>query len=157
MLSRDFAGGLAAIVLGSLYLYFAFQQRVSALADTIGPAGMPKVLGILMIALGLVLCLQALYQTYRLKVADSRQWQGQGRKLLRAAGLLCLAIAYLLVVSYLGYALSIAILLCIVALYLGAKPGWQLGLVALGGATMLWAIFVIVLGVQMPAGMLLQG
>ena len=76
---------------------------------------------------------------------------------MRAAGLLCLAIAYLLVVSYLGYALSIAILLCFVALYLGAKPGWQLGLVALGGATMLWAIFVIVLGVQMPAGMLFQG
>jgi putative tricarboxylic transport membrane protein len=156
--TKDFTGGLAAICFASFYLYRAFQQRVSALADTIGPAGMPKVLGFLMLALGIILCLQALYRTFNTASqtntaeTNASEWQGEGKKILSAFGLLGLAIVYLLIVSFLGYALSIAILLAAVALYLGATLSWKLGVIALGGAGLLWAIFVILLGVPMPSG-----
>ncbi len=152
LFTRDFVGGLAAILLAGFYLVFAFRQRVSALADTIGPAGMPKVLGFLMLGLGILLCANSLYQSIRHKEKLTSQWQGQGHRILRAFGLLSLAIVYLLLVNMLGYALSIAILLALVALYLGASPDWKLGLTALLGAGFLWTIFVILLDVPMPAG-----
>ena len=150
--TRDFAGGLAAICFASFYLIRAFQQRVSALADTIGPAGMPKVLGFLMLGLGIILCLQSLIKSFRSTENLPSDWQQEGKKILDAFGLLGLAILYLLVVGFLGYALSIALLLAAVALYLGASLSWKLGLIALGGAGLLWTAFVILLGVPMPAG-----
>lgn len=113
---------------------------------------MPKVLGFLMLGLGLILCAQALYRSFKASAAAESEWQGQGKKILRAGGLLCLAVLYLLLVSILGYALSIAILLALVALYLGAALNWKLGLIAIAGAGLLWTIFVILLGVPMPSG-----
>lgn len=150
--TRDFAGGLAAICFASFYLYRAFQQRVSALADTIGPAGMPKVLGFLMLGLGIILCLQSLIRTLQTTESLPSDWQQEGKKILAAFGLLGLAIIYLLLVGFLGYTLSIALLLAAVALYQGASLSWKLGLIALGGAGLLWTAFVILLGVPMPAG-----
>ena len=58
MLTRDMVGAIAAILIGAVYLYFAHQLRVSALDDTLGPSGMPRILGWLMIALGAVLMVQ---------------------------------------------------------------------------------------------------
>jgi putative tricarboxylic transport membrane protein len=150
--TRDFAGGLATIFLAIVYLVFSFRQRVSALADAIGPAGMPKVLGFLMLGLGIMLCAQSLYQSISRSEDPASQWQGEGFRLLRALGLLIIAIAYLLLVNLLGYALSIAISLALVALYLGAVANWKLVITALLGAGFLWTIFVILLDVPMPAG-----
>jgi len=152
IMTRDFVGGLAAIVLAGFYLMFAFRQRVSALADTIGPAGMPKVLGFLMLSLGLVLCAQSVYQSIKNSEDLSAEWQGQANKILKAFGLLGLAVAYLLLVGVLGYAITIALLLGLVALYLGAEISWKLGMISVAGAALLWAIFVILLDVEMPAG-----
>jgi hypothetical protein len=73
---------------------------------------------------------------------------------LWAAGLLAIGIAYLLVVEALGYLVSIALLLIGVALYQGAAAGWRLPLIGIGGALFLWALFVLVLGVSMPRGLL---
>ena len=155
MLSKDFVGGLIAILLGSLYLFIAFQQRVSALADTVGPAGMPKVLGILMLSLGVILCVQSVVHSLKTNAPALAEWQGEGKRFVRAFGLLCLAIVYLVLVSILGYALAIAVLLTLVALYLGAQFSWQLAAIAIGGAAILWAIFVLLLDVPMPSGILL--
>lgn len=156
MLSRDFIGGIAAIVLGGLYLFFAFDQRVSALADSIGPAGMPKVLGILMVTLGVILCIQAICHSIKTVSTGLGEWQGQGKQILRAFGLVCLGVVYLGMITILGYAVSIALLLALVAIYLGAPINWHVAGIAIGGAGILWAIFVLLLDVPMPSGIFFQ-
>ncbi|MBT5032717.1 MAG: tripartite tricarboxylate transporter TctB family protein [Proteobacteria bacterium] len=152
MFSRDFVGGLAAVVTGSLYFFLSLNLRSSALADSVGPAGLPKILGGLMISLGLILCAQALYRSIKSNRLETNEWHGQGRRILRAFGLLCLGVGYLLLVKTLGYALSIAILLALVAVYQGASANWHLAAIASVGAGTLWAIFVLLLDVPMPSG-----
>ncbi|MGK0297909.1 MAG: putative tricarboxylic transport membrane protein [Gammaproteobacteria bacterium] len=152
MLSRDFVGGLVAVVAGGIYLFFSLQLRTSALADTIGPAGLPKVLGVLMISLGVILCIQSLFTYFKSGKPEISEWQGQGRRIARAFGLLSLGIGYLLLVKSLGYAISIGILLALVALYQGATANWRVVVISTGGAATLWAIFVLLLDVPMPSG-----
>jgi putative tricarboxylic transport membrane protein len=143
---------LAAIIIGSLYLYFTLQMRTSSLADTVGPAGVPRVLGILMILLGIVLCVQSFITHLKSPRPFKSEWTGQPERILRAAGLLLLAIGYLVVVNTLGYTLSVAILIMLAALYLGARFSWRVPAIAAGGALSLWLIFAWLLGIAMPAG-----
>jgi putative tricarboxylic transport membrane protein len=150
MITRDFAGGAAAMLIGAVYLYHAYQIRVSALDDTLGSGGMPRAYGWLLVGLGVVLCLQA--AVARARRAPQGEWRGQGRRVLWAAGLLAFGIAYLFVVETLGYLLSIALLLIGVALYQGAPVSGRLVLVGIGGALFLWSLFAVVLGVSMPRG-----
>ena len=158
MLTRDMVGAIAAILIGAVYLYFAHQLRVSALDDTLGPSGMPRILGWLMIALGAVLMVQAFAARRAVAVAaqpaEKGEWEGQGRKIAYAAGLLAIGAAYLFVVETLGYLISIALLIIATATYLGA--GFKGRVVAIGvlGAVFLYAMFVALLGVRMPAGIL---
>ena len=158
MLTRDMVGGIAAVLIGAVYLYFAHQLRVSALDDTLGPSGMPRILGWLMIALGAVLMVQAFAAGRAVAVAaqpaEKGEWEGQGRKIAYAAGLLVIGAAYLFVVETLGYLISIALLIIATATYLGA--GFKGRVVAIGvlGAVFLYAMFVALLGVRMPAGIL---
>jgi hypothetical protein len=155
MISRDLVGGAAAVLIGAVDRFYAYQIRTSALDDTLGPGGMPRSYGWLLVGLGLVLCLQAaVSRTARAARAIKDEWSGEGRRVLWAAGLLAIGIAYLLVVEALGYLVSIALLLIGVALYQGAAAGWRLPLIGIGGALFLWALFVLVLGVSMPRGLL---
>lgn len=158
MLTRNFVGGLAATTLGGIYLYYASMLRVSSLADSFGPRGMPLVYGGLMLGLGLVLMAQAIITHINLP-ADQRsrlreEWEGQRRKVAWAAGLVGLAMAYVLLVSFLGYFVSLALLIGAVAIYLGAPLGWRPLVISLAGATVLWLIFAVILDVSMPSGFL---
>ncbi len=152
MLSKDFTGGVAAIVIGSVYLYFSLQIRSSPLTDTVGPAGLPKILGVLMILLGAILALQATYRYLKTKTPTQSEWTGQQTRILRAAGLLLLGIGYLLIVNTFGYALSISILILFAAMYQGARFNWQVPVIAAGGGLCLWLVFDRLLGISMPAG-----
>ncbi|WP_341214322.1 tripartite tricarboxylate transporter TctB family protein [uncultured Limimaricola sp.] len=159
-MSRDLVGGLGTSIIGTVYYYYASQLRVSALDDSFGPAGLPKTYGLIMIVLGLAIATDSLLRARRNRaagIAPQAQWTGQGQKILRAAGLLCIGIAYLLLVNWAGYAISIALLLMATALYRGAPPSWRVLAVSVGGAAALWGIFVLLLGVSMPSGVLLPG
>lgn len=154
MITRNLTGGLLTFVLGSVYLYFAYGIRKSALADTMGAGGVPRVYGWVMVGLSVILICQALWGYIRSKekISLREEWQGQGMNTLKAAGLLCFGIVYLLIVDVLGYLLSIALLLFGVALYRGAPFGLRLAAISIGGAIFIWGIFVLVLGVRMPPG-----
>lgn len=158
MLTRDFVGGVASIAIGAVYLIFAYQLRSSALDDSMGPGGLPRLYGWLLIGLGAVLTIQALLSS-RLQAAgdapeEEREWEGQGRKVVLAAGLLAIGVGYIFVIETLGYLLSVAVLLAATALYLGAGHKGRVLAVAVLGAVFLWVMFVIVLGVRMPSGLL---
>jgi putative tricarboxylic transport membrane protein len=159
MLSRDFVGGVATIVIGSVYLYFAYQLRVSALDDSMGPSGMPKVYGWLMVALGAMLTVQSFVAQRAMAAGrtprpEKGEWDGQGRKIAYAAGLILIGIAYLFVVDTLGYVISIALLVSVTAAYLGAGFSARVVAIGIAGAVFLWAMFVALLGVRMPSGIL---
>ena len=156
MITRNLAGGLLSLLLGSVYLYFAYGIHRSALADTMGAGGVPRLYGWLLIGLSILLICQALWAYLRssVKISWGEEWRGQGMKSLKAAGLLCFGIVYLLIVDKLGYLLSISLLLFSVALYRGAPFGLRLVVTSIGGALFIWVIFVLVLGVHMPPGIL---
>jgi putative tricarboxylic transport membrane protein len=168
-MTRDLVGGILAILIGASYFAFALQIRASSLADGVGPAGLPKVLGILMIGLGIVLCAQALLSARRralplpadARVAgDSDSDDALRRSGLagpaRAGGLLAIGIVYLLIVRTVGYVPAIAVLIITAALYGGAAPGWRVVAIGLAGAIFYYVLFVLVLGIPLPAGDLLS-
>lgn len=155
MLSRDFVGGLAAILIGAVYLVFAYGLRTSALDDSVGPGGLPRAYGWMMLALGLMIAAGSAIKHVRSGAASDlrSEWKGQGRRVLWAAGLLAIGAGYIFGISTLGYPLAIALLLVAVSLFQGARPGLHIVAVGIGGAAFLWVVFVLVLGVSMPKGL----
>lgn len=159
-LTRDFVGGMGTSLIGAVYYYYATQMRVSALDDTVGPSGLPKAYGLIMIALGLAIAGFALFKSYRERAAGvelENEWLDQGKKFIRAGGIVAIGILYILIVPYIGYAPAIAILLFATAFYQGAPRTWRLIAIPLGGGLALWCIFVLLLGVSMPDGILFPG
>jgi hypothetical protein len=166
---RNLIGGVAAILIGAGYLTMALRLRESALADAVGPAGFPKLLAGSMMVLGIILCVQSLLAKRARRAsapvaaggqipededldADARRSGWIGTR--RAAGMLALGIAYLIIVPYLGYVPSIALLIVAAALYQGAAWSWRLPAVAAAGAVVYWLVFVQLLGIPLPAGLI---
>jgi putative tricarboxylic transport membrane protein len=169
IMQRNLITGIAALVIGAGYLAMALQLRASALADAVGPAGLPKVLGFLMLGLGLILCIQAALAGRerpsrvavaaaphgRAEVDPADDAEGMGLAGLgRAGGLLAIAAAYLLVVRVVGYPVAVAALLIAAAIHGGVKPTWRLVLIAIAGAAAYWVLFVVILGIPLPGGIL---
>lgn len=157
---RDFVGGIAAIVIGAGYLAMTLNIRASALDDTVGPAGLPRMLAVLMIALGASLCFKAIVAgRIRRKVGPvsdegaTAEAQGIGiGGVLKAGGLLLIAVGYLVAVRPLGYLPSVFALIVAAALYGGATLNWKIFAIAAGGAVFYWLLFVLALGIPLPAG-----
>lgn len=162
MNSRDFVGGIAAIVIGSGYLMMTLDIRASALDDTVGPAGLPRTLAILMIALGVVLCLKAIIVDRRWRKAGPVSDEGATAEaggigiggVLKAGGLLVIAAGYLVAVRPLGYLPSVFALIVAASLYGGVRLSWRVFAIAAGGAIFYWLLFVFALGIPLPAGQL---
>jgi hypothetical protein len=159
---RNLIGGIATILIGLAYLAMTFQIRASALDDSVGPAGFPKALAFMLTGLGLILCVQSLWalRARRLAAAptpaDASGGEGRGgaQGMLRAAGMLALGIAYLLILRRLGYVPSIALLIIAAALYLGTPFSWRVVAIGVAGAVVYWVVFVRVLGIPQPPGLL---
>jgi hypothetical protein len=152
LLSRDFVGGIAAIVIGSFYLVLAYDLRSSALDDIVGPGGMPRAYGWVMVLLGVALCVVTLVANWRKTMDD--QWKDQGRRILWAAGLLGIGIVYLLIVNFVGYLVSMVMLIAATMVYHGERFSRKVLATSVFGGTMLWALFVFILDVHMPPGLL---
>jgi putative tricarboxylic transport membrane protein len=152
ILSRDFVGGVVAVLIGVFYLSFAYDLRSSALDDLVGPGGMPKAYGWVLVGLGIALCLVTLVTRWRSEMAG--EWNDQGRRIAWAAGLLGIGILYLLIVKSLGYLLSMMLLIAATMIYHGERPSAKVLAVSAFGGVVLWALFVFVLGVSMPPGLL---
>lgn len=161
MLTRDIVGGGAALAIGAGYLAMAMDLRTSALDDAVGPAGVPTVLGGLMVVLGLCLLLQGIVTRRGARAtgpaieedADEGDSERVARSgLVRAGGLLAIAVGYLLIVRLVGYVPAIAALIIAAALHGGASPGWRVVAIGVAGALFYYVLFVLVLGIPLPAG-----
>ncbi|GEM_PF-713339 len=152
ILSRDFVGGIAAIIIGTFYLSLAYDLRTSALDDIFGPGGMPRVYGWAMVLLGVTLCIVTVVSRWGKDTPG--EWKGQGRRIAWAAGLLGIGIGYLLIVKSLGYLISMVLLIAATMIFQGERFSMRVLATALFGGALLWALFVFVLGVSMPPGLL---
>jgi putative tricarboxylic transport membrane protein len=109
----------------------------SRLSGSVGADGLPKMLAVTLGILSAGLIAQTLLM---MKLASPTARAGEGDKSghwmqhLRALGMIALGAAYLVLVPYLGYVLSIGLLLLAVALYNGKRPSAGLFLFAALGA-----------------------
>ena len=126
----------------------------SRLGGSVGADGLPKTLGIALGVLSLGLIAQTLLMARAAPAAAvERVNRAERRNLhLRALGMIVIGAVYVAVVPYLGYVLSIALLLLAVALYNGKRPSRGLVLFTILGAVVFYVLFVQILDVPLPAG-----
>ena len=152
---KDLIGALILLLIAIGYYYFASDINQSALDDEIGAAGLPTVYAILLSAVAFALAAKALivWRFTRTAVTHpTHDLEGDGRKLLCAAGMLGIGVAYVVAVRFSGYLIALAAVIALAALYQGERAGWRLARIAVGGGAAFWILFDRVLGIDMPSG-----
>ena len=144
-MNRDGVLGLLLLAVAATYYAAADAIPPSTLADAVGPGGLPK-------AYAVVLGVLAIGQLARARAGGVRRPAVSRQLLLRVAGLLGLGVVYLIAVPWAGYPLSIAGLLIGTTYYQGGRLDRRVVAVGVGGAALLWLVFVQVLGIQHPVG-----
>jgi putative tricarboxylic transport membrane protein len=159
--NRDLVFGIATLLVAAVYYGFAVAIPQSDLAEPVGPQGLPRVYALLLAALSLILIARSL----RSGESASRKAERQnpepsesripdpGSRLLRVIGMLLIGVAYIIVLPWLGYLLSIAALITATIYFQGGVINGRSILVALSGAVCLWLLFIWLLRIQYPAGL----
>ena len=156
---RDLAFGAATLVLSAVYYWMAASVPLSQLSDGIGPQGMPKVYSVILAALSLLLMAGALREPAPKKTEDSEQANGDEKTtaspLLRAAAVLLVGVVYLFVVPWVGYPIGIAALILATVYCQGASLNRSAVLIAICGAAFFWVLFVALMGIAQPPGIVI--
>jgi putative tricarboxylic transport membrane protein len=155
-MSLDLAFGLAMLALAGGYYTTAAAIPPSFLDDVVGPAGLPK-------AYSFVLAGLAAVQVVRALVTMRRQPPGAAGPARRALGdsriavTLGIGITYGVVLPWLGYPASIALLLVATAGYMAGGINRRVVAVAVAGGAVFWLLFVWLLGIPQPEGIWTSG
>jgi hypothetical protein len=72
---------------------------------------------------------------------------------MRVVGMLLIGIAYIFVLPYLGYLLSVAMLIAATTYFQGGPLNLRTLLVSVSGAVLFWTLFIWLLRIQYPAGL----
>jgi hypothetical protein len=147
--SRDLAFGGVMLALGITYYWLTTGIPPSALDDAVGPVGMPRLYAVLLVALSVVTMVRAmlavlLRQPLHRESALRRSW--------RFSGMLLLGVLYVVIVPWLGYLPSIALLIAGTAWYQGGAINRRVIIVSASGALLLWLLFVAFLRIPQPPG-----
>ena len=177
---RELVLGCATLALAAGYYLMAARIQQSDIADVIGPQGLPRTYAALLAALSVILIVRSLIATraQRARAASpisaassvSIASPAEATKDIRGAspvratqdiprnvgwrvfGMLMNGVIYILVVPWLGYMLSIAALIAATVYYQGGGFNRRVAAVAIGGALLLWLLFVRILHIAHPAG-----
>jgi hypothetical protein len=147
---------LAAAILLSIagaYGWATLQIPSSTLDDGVGPRGFPLVLTAALAAVALAIAVRALVTARVGARADDYTKEAEARW-PRALGVLAFGALYIPATAVFGYSLALFLLLVAVPLYEGARFSWRVPAVAAGGAVIFYVLFVVVLGVRQPEGLL---
>lgn len=161
ILTRDTWIGVVMLVVAGVYWLEASKIRVSPLDDGIGAGGLPKSLAVALGALAIILIVRSVlgavfFPSSRIDEQESSKSTAETLKPhLRAVGMIGLGVGYLLLLSTLGYAITIALLLLAASLYIGADLNVRTLLVAAIGGIVYHFLFVEFLGIPLPAGKIL--
>ena len=146
-MNRDVVLGCAALALAIGYYLAAAAIPDTLLSDAIGPQGLPKIYAVVLALLAIVLLIQSRVRP------DTTESHIDRRVLARVAGMLAIGILYILVVPWLGYVPTIAILIAGTTYYQGGVMSGRVAIMSTCGAIFLWLLFVALLAIPQPAGL----
>lgn len=158
-MNRDLVFGTAALAVAAIYYALASTIPPSQLADPVGPQGLPTTYAIILAALSMVLIARSLRATNREPTnheppnPEPPNRESSTRRMLRVTGMLLIGVAYILVLPYLGYLLSVALLISATTYFQGGPVNGRTVVVALSGAALFWMLFIWLLRIQYPAGL----
>ena len=149
-MARDLSCAAILLIIAAGYYSVASHIGRSALADEVGPAGLPVVYAVVLAIVALVLAGKAVL----LRAVDSAAAAGGpalGFGLRRAGGVFAIGVGYVLIVPLAGYFLTLVLVIAAMALYQGERASARLATIAVAGAALFWLLFVRLLGIPMPA------
>lgn len=160
---RDVWVGLGAIALSAWYWREADSIPISPLDGAVNAAVIPKALAWAMVGFSVILILRALaveamyVRAARQAARPAPRPEDEGRDFtpaqhLKAAGVLAIGIGYLLILPWLGYVPSMALLVGATSIYIGARAGAYSAGVAVAVAVAYDLLFVRLLDIPLPAG-----
>jgi hypothetical protein len=157
-MNRDFVFASLTLALAVVYYLMADAIPTSLLSDAVGPGGLPKAYALIMAGLSVILMAQSLAKQRRLaarglsSLDEAGTVRLQWAQIYRALGLLAIGFFYVLVVPWLGYIPTLAVLIAGTCYYQGGTLGPRVGVTALIGALFFWVLFVLVLRIPQPPG-----
>ena len=150
-MNRDLVFGSATLAVAVIYYALTSTIPPSGLADPIGPQGLPKMYAIVLAALSVLLIARSLRTRANAEPRTSEP--SNHRAAARVAGMLLIGIAYIFVLPYLGYLVSVALLIATTTYFQGGPLNRRTILVAISGAVIFWTLFIWLLRIQYPAGL----
>jgi putative tricarboxylic transport membrane protein len=147
----DFVLGLGSIALAAVYWAIAARIPESLLSDSVGATGFPSAIALALAITGALLALRSARD--RIGNAGPIAW----REHARAAGLLAILAAYVMVMPLAGYPVTLAVLVGAVAAYAGARGAVSLIVTSALAGVLFWLAFAKLLGVAMPLGSWMSG
>ena len=154
MRTGDLIAAAVLLIVAAGYFVASGEINRSALADEVGAAGVPVVYAATLAGLAVALAIKALIAArFGAGTSGDGNFARVRRRLVRAAGMLAIGVAYLAVVAVAGYLLTLVAVVAVVALYQGERLGWRLAGIAAGGGVLFFVFFDRLLGVDMPAGL----
>ncbi|HEX9877774.1 MAG TPA: tripartite tricarboxylate transporter TctB family protein [Gammaproteobacteria bacterium] len=152
-MARDLTCSLVLAAIAVVYYLLASSIGASALADEVGPAGLPLAYAVLLGAVALLLAAKTALEYWLARAAvapQQRSGPGMGFVLRRAAGALAIGAGYVAIVDVIGYWLALGLLIPAMALYQGRKLGRGLIVISITAASAFWLLFVWLLDIPMP-------
>ncbi len=156
-MNKDLLSGLVLLLIAALYYAATGSIADSTLSDEVGATGLPRVLTYMLAGLGGLLVVRSLVAARAAGRPKADAGEEGDARLPRAVGFLLFGAAYVLILPFLGYIVSIALLIGAIAFFERAERAWAVPVTAVGGAVLYWAIFVKLLGVNQPAGSVWRG
>ena len=170
-MNRDLVFGSATLAVAASYYALTSTIPQSQLADPIGPQGLPKTYAIVLAVLSIVLIARSLRtanheppnpepsnheppnpEPSNPEPSNPEPANRRGGT-VRVAGMLLIGIGYIAVLPYLGYLISVALLITATTYFQGGRVNGRTLAIALSGAALFWVLFIWLLRIQYPAGL----
>jgi putative tricarboxylic transport membrane protein len=159
-MNRDLVFGIATLAMALVYYALTSTIPQSQLADPVGPQGLPKTYAVILATLSVLLIARSLKRApgqVNREIANrapaNLRIPNPGSGLPAVVGMLLIGAAYIVVLPYLGYLLSVAMLITATTYFQGGRVNGRTVLVALSGAVFFWVLFIWLLRIQYPAGL----
>ena len=142
------------LAIGVVVLLDGLGQRASSSASGVGAGFMPKVVGVLLIALSLALAIEV--ARGRLGEAESAEGDVDVRQTKWVPLGICIAAALIFIagVDQLGYIIVSTVAFWLTAWAMGARRHLRSALIAVVMSVVVYAVFTRLLDIDLPAGVL---
>ncbi|HEY4164136.1 MAG TPA: tripartite tricarboxylate transporter TctB family protein [Dongiaceae bacterium] len=153
---RDAIVGAALLVFSGVYWLGANAIRVSPLEGSVGAQGLPKGLAYVLAVLSVYMIARNLLAPDVRRSAESAKEKKPfpWRQHIRALWMLIFGACYLLLLPRAGYVVSVMLLMAATSYFLGVRNIGKVVLFAVLGGVFFYILFVLILKIPLPEGML---